>query len=242
MGLDMVEFVMEIEEHFCVVITDDQAWRITTVGDLYAFLLAQDCRKASLPCPTSHAFYRLRRTLIGNLGIERSRVRPSTQLRDLVPGEAVAATWHRLSGVLSPLEVPDPDPNPPPRWPTVRSLRIALFLNAAWASLVFVLLLILNERLLLSAVVALGWWLEGSLLVVLLWRAFWSKDRSVPIPRVSDLVLQMAAQNAEPDPNRTTGRAPETVWTEMTAIISRTFGMPAHEIRPEYRFSSDLGA
>src|SRR5260221_11931140 len=91
MGLDVVEFVMEMEEHFGVVITDDQAWRMTTVGDLYAFLLAQDCRKASHQCPTSQAFYRLRRSLTGNLGIERSRVRPSAQLRDLVPGEEDAA-------------------------------------------------------------------------------------------------------------------------------------------------------
>src|SRR5262249_23593585 len=142
-----------------------------------------------------------------------------------------------------PLEVPDPDPNPPPCWPTLRSLRVALFLNAAWASLVFVLLLILNEPLLLSAAVALGWWLEGSLLVVFLWRAFWSKDRSVPIPCVRDLVLKMVAQKTEQDPYRgPIGRTPETVWRDMTAIISRIFGTPAHEIRPEYRFRSDLGA
>lgn len=243
MGLDVVEFVMECEEHFGVVITDDQAWRMRTVGDLYAYLLAQDCRKASLPCSTSQAFYRLRRSLTGNLGIERSRVRPSAQLRDLVPGEAAAATWHRLSGVLSPLEVPNLYPDTPPRWPTLRSLRIALLLNAAGSLLVFFLFLILGEPLLLSSVVALGLWLEGSLIVLLLWRAFWSKVRSVRIPRVRDLVLQMAAQKTEPDSNITPiVRAPETVWTDLTAIISRATGTPAHEIRPEYRFWSDLGA
>jgi len=242
-GLDVVEFVMECEEHFGVVITDDQAWRMRTVGDLYAYLLAQDCRKASLPCPTSQAFYRLRRSLTGNLGIERSRVRPSTRLRDLVPGEDGLGIWHRLSDELSPLDVPDP--NPPPRGPTARALGIGLIAAAVGASLVF-LLLVFGERLQIALMVALFFWLGASLIVLMIWAAAWFSGRyemPVPIPRVRDLVFQMAAQKTEPDPYRSPiGRTPETVWSDMTAIISRATGTPAHEIRPEYRFWSDLGA
>src|SRR5262245_34010428 len=186
MGVDIVEFVMEIEEHFDVVITDDQACRLTTVGDLYAFLLAQDCRKASLPCPTSQAFYRLRRSLTGSLGIERSRVRPSTKLRDLAPGEDGLTIWHRLSGELGPLDAPDPNP---PRRPTVRALWIGLIVVAGGASLLF-FLLAFGERLQIALMVGLFFWLGASLLVLMIWAAAWV-DRSVPIPRVRDLVLKM---------------------------------------------------
>jgi hypothetical protein len=242
-GLDVVEFVMEMEEHFGIVITDDQAWRMTTVGDLYAFLLAQDCRKASLPCPTSQAYYRLRRSLIGNLGIERSRVRPSAQLRDLVPGEGDAAIWHRLSDFLTPLEAPKPAT--PPRRPTVRALLIGLAAAAMGGSLLF-LFLLLREPLQSALIVALLVWIGGSLLVLMNWAASWHAsryERPAPIPRVRDLVLKMVAQKTEPDPNRAPiTRAPATVWTDMTAIISRLTGTPTHEIRPEYRFWSDLGA
>src|SRR5262245_39463590 len=68
MGLDVIELIMDIEDRFSVSISDADAQRVSTVGDLYVFLLARTRWGADGPCPTGRACYRLRRTLTQQLG------------------------------------------------------------------------------------------------------------------------------------------------------------------------------
>src|SRR6266852_2774557 len=138
MGLDIVELVMTVEEHFGVTIPDAEAQRILTVGELYVYLLERTRRDGRIPCPTSQAFYRLRRILTEELGVDRALVRPATQLRTLFPA---GLRENALVWLADTLALPDlPDLDPAPRGPTGRSLKVAITWAAAAARLLSLLL------------------------------------------------------------------------------------------------------
>src|SRR5215468_4955579 len=122
--MDIVPVITEVEERFGVTIPEERAWP-TTVGDLYLYLLGQACRRTHSPCPTNQAFYRLRRTLIGEFGMDRQRVRPTSRLCKLFPDKSRSATWPRLAAAVGLSELPEL----PRRWvPSARAFRIAFAL------------------------------------------------------------------------------------------------------------------
>lgn len=61
MGLDFVELVMAIEENFGIMIPDEEAGRVETVGDLYKLVISKMQQTSDKRCLTSAAFYRIRR-------------------------------------------------------------------------------------------------------------------------------------------------------------------------------------
>jgi len=89
-GLDTVEFVMEIEATFGIRLLDAEAERVSTFGDLHALVLRKLVRGAR--CLTSAVFYRLRRALVTALAVERRAVRPAVSTETLVAAEGRAAT------------------------------------------------------------------------------------------------------------------------------------------------------
>lgn len=84
MGLDGVELVMEFENEFELVISNDDAERMRTVGDVIAFIA--DTRELSFvrECPTTHVFYSIRRELMDLFGLDRKQIRPSTRISKLL--------------------------------------------------------------------------------------------------------------------------------------------------------------
>lgn len=84
MGLDGVELVMEFEDEFELVISNDDAERMRTVGDVIAFI-AED-RELSFvrECPTAHVFYGLRRELKDLFNLDRKQIHPSTRISKLL--------------------------------------------------------------------------------------------------------------------------------------------------------------
>ena len=51
MGLDTVELVIRIEEAFDLVIPDDRAEKIVTIGDAYRFIREEGLRVPNRPAP-----------------------------------------------------------------------------------------------------------------------------------------------------------------------------------------------
>lgn len=185
-----------------------------------------------MQCPTSQAFFRIRSALIGQLGIDRSRIRPSTVLTDLIPAESGTAIWPRFTAAFGIPELPDP---PPPRGPTVKAFK--MWLTAAtigsWA-LYFVLTLLPGN----PVSVSLGFWLWfGVVLIVceffgIIWVA--TRSRVVPVPKVRDLVFRLTAQ---PKPlDRIDDQLPAGVWIKLVAILSMHTGVSEDRIRPEHLF------
>ena len=104
MGLDGVELVMAVEEHFGIGISDAEASMLETPR-LMANLVV---RKVSGEvgedqCATQRAFYRIRRELRG-MGLSRSAVRPEARFNDLCGEETWRrrkAWWRRLGDRLN---------------------------------------------------------------------------------------------------------------------------------------------
>lgn len=105
MGLDAVEFVMEVEEKFKISIPDDDIIYFRTLGNLHDYLLEKCAGRRRTDCPTRVAFYRLRRALIAVVGVTRRTVRPSTPLLAVLGNRRLPRTWTRLGRELR-LNVP----------------------------------------------------------------------------------------------------------------------------------------
>lgn len=93
MGLDSVELVMAIEEEFGVEIPDADAGLMYTVGDVYEWLKSRIASADPIACLTQRVFYKLRRALIENYGVERRLIAPNARLSDLLPLNEVEQGW-----------------------------------------------------------------------------------------------------------------------------------------------------
>jgi hypothetical protein len=229
MGLDFVVLMMDVEAWFGVRISDAQAERVRTMGDLFLFLLEHTRGEGPARCPTGQAFYHLRRVLTGELGVDRAQVRPATPLRDLVAAPARSTAWPQLEAALGLPGLPDPDPTP--RGPTARGFGITLAAATAGAWLVYLLMVAMPGETMPIAIGLLIWVLV-LVLVCELFGIFWLDGRvlrPVPIPTVRDVVMRLVAR-----PSAATEPIAARVWASLVAIVSAHTGIPPHAIQPEY--------
>jgi len=83
MGLDLVEYVIAIEEAFEIAIPDADARRLETPNKLIDYLCARLGESEDGPPLVQTGFYRLRNAIIEELGATRSSVKPTTKLGEL---------------------------------------------------------------------------------------------------------------------------------------------------------------
>lgn len=93
MGMDSVELVLEIEEEFGVLIPDEDAEKMLTVGEVYDWLRVKLSCADAVDCLTRQVFYKLRRALVQNYSLDKAAIKPDTRLTDLLPIEVVAEGW-----------------------------------------------------------------------------------------------------------------------------------------------------
>ncbi len=101
MGLDGVELLMATEEEFQITVNDQEASKICTVGDLYSLILSKLGELRGVRCLTSYTFYRLRRTLIKVLGIQRLQLFPKQEMEIILPKKGRRAQWKALAEQLN---------------------------------------------------------------------------------------------------------------------------------------------
>jgi hypothetical protein len=100
MGLDVVELVLAVEDGFQIHIEDEEAGRVSTVGDLHDLVTSKLAGGGSKRCFTSAAFYRTRRGIVDALGVNRREIRPSTNLEKLFPEDTRRTRWHEMQEVI----------------------------------------------------------------------------------------------------------------------------------------------
>lgn len=83
MGLDLVEYVMAIEDAFEIDIPDEDAVHFETPGTLIDYLCTRLGESADGPPLVQTAFYWLRRGLVDELAISRKLIRPATTIHEL---------------------------------------------------------------------------------------------------------------------------------------------------------------
>lgn len=101
MGLDGVELVMEVEDHFGISIGDDEAATIRTVGDLVTLIRSRAEAAEHLICPTRSAYYSLRtlaREITDNPGL---RIRPRDEVAATLSPRLRRQLWRRLRELLA---------------------------------------------------------------------------------------------------------------------------------------------
>jgi acyl carrier protein len=84
MGLDSVEIVMKVENHFDISIPDDVAEKLSTVGLLHEYVYAELQRKKRRDVGYSQVFDDIRDILVKQLGIDSRQIqRESHFIHDL---------------------------------------------------------------------------------------------------------------------------------------------------------------
>jgi hypothetical protein len=209
-----IDLLEEVEAAFGIKITDAEAERCSTVGDLYAVLCSYtadwDARQGS--CSSSMVFYRLRRAL----GPEDKRdIRPATPLTTL--GSPVSRMF-RAVGKQTGL-----------RLPTYELTRLGMAGGV-----------ILTGGFLVASVALLtGHWLASGVAVLvaatgLPW--LWLDPGRLPIGivTVGDLAQRTAPLNSE-----LLGKAggrPSDRWSILVALAAEYGALPADQIGPETYF------
>ncbi|MBX9947841.1 MAG: hypothetical protein K2Y39_01635 [Candidatus Obscuribacterales bacterium] len=105
MGLDTVELFLGFEEEFGVEIPDEEAERMTTVRDVVMFMKKKLAVTAPEECFSQKVFYKLRRSLIENYGLQRHQITRRTVLSDLISLQEIEEGWPYLPMFLE-LETP----------------------------------------------------------------------------------------------------------------------------------------
>jgi hypothetical protein len=93
MGLDLVEFVMAVEEAFELRFPDEDMIELTTPRKLIDYVAASLSAAKADVCLSQRAFYRLRSSLAERIGCPRSALRPDTSLLEVIPVAERHAVW-----------------------------------------------------------------------------------------------------------------------------------------------------
>lgn len=236
MGLDGVELVMEVEKTFGVVIDDDTAMSMVTVGDMFEFLQERVPTEAQSGCLTQAAFYRLRKPICERLGVSRSALRPATPLDSALPLAGRREHWPKL-GFES-------------------GLRLPRLRRAEWLGTLLVIITCGGMLFGLGAwlIGALAWSLAFGIAVFAgLLLAWCTTDLAVQIhlnphtPDASlqatfgDLVRQVASDNRQGLLAQQRAWSNQEIWDTLVGLVSETLGVPRDKIAPSSRFVDDLG-
>ena len=100
MGLDIVEFVMAVEESFETRIPNRDAEKITTPRKLIDYLHGQLPQALSASCLSQRAFYILRREVRLQIRHGHLRLRPNTKFDDILPENKAREAWHQIGNRL----------------------------------------------------------------------------------------------------------------------------------------------
>jgi acyl carrier protein len=236
MGLDIVEFVMEIEEEFDIRLPDDEAEQIKTLGNLHSFIHTQRGTRTDMGyCASSRAFYRLRRELMRAFGVERHRVTTVTPMGALMPREARAQHWARLGQRLGGWEMP---PLQRPRW----ALRVLTLsgLGMLTSVILCVFMIHANGPVWVSALGFVFW------AAVLFLTARLTEPIAIELPAscatMRGTVEVLLRRNYGRLVTEERGLQQDEVWVKVCDIVSEYFGVNRDELTPDTRIQEDLGA
>lgn len=96
MGLDSVELAMAFEEKFAITIPDEDAEKMITPRHVIDYIYSQVQHSDAKTCLSQRSFYRLRRALQHEFGLDRHAVKTTTRLDSIVPRNNRRHAWARL--------------------------------------------------------------------------------------------------------------------------------------------------
>jgi acyl carrier protein len=106
MGLDSVEILVNVENAFGITISNYEAEKITTVGDIHNVVWRNVQGRQSMRCRSQQLFYKLRYLLISKFQVPREDIEPDASLNDIFPKKNRRLKYLRLQKELQ-LKVPE---------------------------------------------------------------------------------------------------------------------------------------
>jgi len=225
MGLDAVELVIEVEEAFDVQISDAEAERICTVGQLYDWLIAAKAGELSArgKCLSATAFYQLRRGVCARLVRDRRSIRPHTNLESAVPRAERRQFWRDLEQDTR-LTLPALTR---PLW--LVGLACAVCFAAAGSAGLFAGPI--------GFVVAFA---PAAIVVEAVTRP-WKIEFPPAFRNFRELSAHVLARNHTVLCQGHDGWSPSDVWDVLTSIIVEQLGVRPEQVTKDASFVSDLG-
>jgi hypothetical protein len=229
-GFDGVELIMEMEDLFGFTISDREAERLHTAGELHAYLVRLVSATASGPddrCAGAAAFRRAQRVFTDTFGVDRRDVRPHVSIARFLPSEAAARrdAWRKLSNVL---EVPLPRLEH-----SKRRMRVANLLG-----LVLCIVGIAGAAGWMSRPLSLGLVVAGILCPYLLLAATRSQALEIPTGHATVGLLSSALLGPEIERIRTkkTGWTNQEVWELVRWYTAKSAGIAPAAIQRDTKF------
>ncbi len=223
MGMEHIEIIMRVEEEFGIEVADREAEAVRTPRDLCALIerkVALLAAEQSSGCPSSRAFYRVRRELTA-LGIERADVKPGATVEALLPLANRRALWKQLDERL---EVGLRPLHRSPFWTYVALSPLAALPfvwhfagEAPMVAMCFCLPLV--------------WWVG--------FRA--TQPLAVRVPTKHETVAHLSRRLASTLPVVGDESPTRELWPQLQGILSDELGVPLEKVTPDADFVRDLG-
>lgn len=230
MGLELVELVMEVEETFGIIVSDEAAPELQTVGQLHDYILECRRRTQQQRCPTGPVFRDVRRVLTETTSLPRQAIRPATELKTILPPRIRRQVWKRLK-----LQVPG----------RLRGLRLPFRLGPVLAGGCLVAGVVGAVMLapLVGFVHALV--LAGMATVAMLLVSFFvTRPFALAFPHGVATVGDAARATLPPGYEMAVKQqmTDEEVWEKLQKIVADILGVKVEKVTPSARFVEDLGA
>jgi hypothetical protein len=91
---------MAVEEKFGISISDEEAQRVLTVGDMKHLVQTKLDVTDSASCLTQRAFHVIRKNAISEFGLQRSGLRPDTRLESIIPSTDRRRKWEQFATTM----------------------------------------------------------------------------------------------------------------------------------------------
>ena len=227
MGLDAVELVMDVEDHFGITIQNAEAERVRSVGGLVSLVQDRISAAHKAYCPTLPAFLILRTTVRDLTGDCSLRIRPHHAVTDILAAPQRRELWRRLSVLLG---------SPP------RELRRPRKLRAILTGSKFVLLLFALIAAIAIDIRTLPFTLALAAFAILCLHALTVPFRTVPPDHwmtFGDVTTRLVGATVATKNLQL--RTADDVLNELRPLIVDVLGVDADEVVPAARFVEDLG-
>ena len=230
MGLELVEILMEVEETFGIIVSDDDAFQDGTVGAFHKYILDLREQQMQQGCPTGRVFRDIRRVLMETTSVPRRAIRLSTELTTILPLRSRRRVWNRLQK-----DVPG----------RRRGLRLPCRLGPIMAGLCVIAgvvgtaIIIPHVEIVNAVVLGVTATLATLLLIFFITRPF-----AVAFPQGVSSVGDLATATLPPGYEAASKQqmTDEEVWERLQKIVAKILGVKVDDITPSARFVEDLGA
>lgn len=231
MGLDSVEILVNVENAFGITISNYEAEKISTVGDIHNVVWRNVQGRQSMRCRSQQLFYRLRYILINKFNATHEGIFPEASLDKVFPKNNRRLKYHRLQKELN-LKLPELVLSP--IW--TRALTVtAITLIFGMLAVALVLIYGYGKTRWLFLLPVLG--LLATIFISHILDAVRVHFRPDKIRDYTQAVLALnyGTLMQESSLNR------KEMEIVINNIIAETIGLELHEILPEKSLTNDLG-